>query len=179
MVEECLKLGATGAEIVATESIRIKQEFRAPCEQNQCGHYGKNWMCPPGVGSLEECGKRVRRYSKGLLFQKVYPLKDSFDIEGMQEAHENFNLLIRQVRDSIPAKKEIDDYMILGVGACPVCKNCTYPRGEECVFPDKAVASVEAHGIDVKQLLEGHGMSYVNGANTVSYVGLLLYAEKA
>jgi predicted metal-binding protein len=177
MVEECLELGATGAEIVNTESIRIKQEFRTPCEQNQCGHYGQNWMCPPGVGSLEECEKKVRRFSKGLLFQRVYPLKDSYDIEGMQEAHKNFNSLIQEIRDSVPKNNQIGKYMILGAGACPVCKKCTYLGGEECVFPNKAIASVEAHGIDVKKLLEDHGMSYVNGANTVSYVGLLLYAE--
>ena len=177
MIEQCLQLGATSAEIVSTESIRVKQEFRTPCEQNQCGHYGQNWMCPPGVGSLEECELRVRRFSKGLLFQKVYPLKDSYDIEGMQEAHEDFNLLIQEIRDSVPKKNRIREYMILGAGACPVCKKCTYLRGEECVFPDKAIASVEAHGIDVKKLLEDNGLSYVNGVNTVSYVGLLLYAE--
>jgi predicted metal-binding protein len=94
----------------------------------------------------------------------------------MQEAHINFNSLIQTIRDSVPKNNQIGDYMILGAGACPVCKKCTYLRGEECVFPDKAIASVEAHGIDVKKLLEDHGMSYVNGANTVSYVGLLLYA---
>ena len=104
MIEQCLQLGATSAEIVSTGSIGVKQEFRTPCEQNQCGHYGQNWMCPPGVGSLEEYELRVRRFSKGLLFQKVYPLKDSYDIEGMQEAHEDFNLLIQEIRDSVPKK---------------------------------------------------------------------------
>ena len=177
MKEDCLKLGATGAEIISTGSIRITQDFRTPCEQNQCGHYGQNWMCPPGVGSLEECEQRIRRFSKGLVFQKVYPLEDSYDIEGMQEAHENFILLIQAIRDSVPEKNKIKDFMILGVGACPVCKKCTYLRGEECLFPEKAIASVEAHGIDVNKLLEDHGLSYINGVNTVSYVGLLLYAE--
>ena len=177
MKEDCLKLGATGAEIVPAESIRIAMEFRTPCEQNQCGHYGQNWMCPPGVGSLEECEQRVRSYSKGLVFQKVYPLEDSYDIEGMRNAEEDFISMIQEIRDSVPKNNKMKDFMILGAGACPVCKKCTYLQGEKCLFPEKAIASVEAHGIDVKKLLEDNGLSYVNGVNTVSYVGLLLYNE--
>jgi len=177
MIEEYLELGATHAVAVSTGSIRIAREFRAPCEMNQCGHYDKNWTCPPGIGSLEECEKKVRRFSNGVLFQKVYRLEGSFDIEGMEKAHEDFFRLIRSIQDIIPEKIKVSDHTILGAGACAVCAECSYLEGEECRFPDKAVSSVEAHGIDVKKLLEVNGLSYVNGANTVSYVGLLLFNE--
>ena len=177
MIEECLKLSATHVVAISTKSIRIAPEFRAPCEMNQCGHYDKNWTCPPGIGSLEECEKKVRRFSNGVLFQKVYGLEGSFDIEGMEKAHDDFFRLIRSIQDSIPEEIKFSDHTILGAGACAVCAECSYPEGEECRFPDKAVSSVEAHGIDVKKLLEANGLSYVNGANTVSYVGLLLYNE--
>ena len=175
MIEEYLELGATHAAAVSTESIRIAREFRSPCEMNQCGHYDKNWTCPPGIGGLEECEKKVRRFSGGVLFQKVYGLEGSFDIEGMEKAHDDFSRLIQSIQDSIPEEKGLSDYLLLGAGACAVCAECSYPEGEECRFPDKAVSSVEAHGIDVKKLLEANGLSYVNGVNTVSYVGLLLY----
>jgi len=177
MIEECLKLGFTHAIIISTQGISIKPEFRAPCEQNQCGHYDQNWMCPPGIGSLKECEQRVRRFSRGVLFQKIYGLEDSFDIEGMEKSHVDFHELIQAIQVSLPDNHGIADNMILGAGACPICEKCSYLRGEVCRFPDKAVASVEAHGIDVKRLLEDNGLSYVNGANTVSYVGLLLFNE--
>lgn len=177
MIEECLKLSATHVVAISTKSIRIAPEFRAPCEMNQCGHYDKNWTCPPGIGSLEECEKKVRRFSNGVLFQKVYGLEGSFDIEGMEKAHDDFFRLIRSIQDSIPEEIKFSDHTILGAGACAVCAKCSYLEGEECRFQDKAVSSVEAHGIDVKKLLEANGLSYVNGANTVSYVGLLLFNE--
>jgi predicted metal-binding protein len=134
-------------------------------------------MCPPGIGNLKECEQRVRRFSKGVLFQKIYELENSFDIEGMEKSHADFFKLIQAIQDSVPRTHQIEDYMILGAGACPICEKCSYLQGDACLFPDKAVASVEAHGIDVKRLLEDNGLSYVNGANTVSYVGLLLFNE--
>ena len=30
-------------------------EVRDMCRTGNCGKYGKNWACPPGCGSLEEC----------------------------------------------------------------------------------------------------------------------------
>jgi len=175
MIEVCLELGATHAVAASIKSIRIAPEFRAPCEMNSCGHYDKNWTCPPGIGSLKECEKRVRSFSKGVLFQKVYGLEGCFDIEGMEKAHDDFFRLINSIQDSIPKEIKNSDHTILGAGACAVCAECSYLEGEECRFPDKAVSSVEAHGIDVKKLLEDNGLSYINGVNTVSYVGLLLY----
>jgi hypothetical protein len=45
-----------------------------------------------------------------------------------------------------------------------------------CRFPDKAVASVESHGIDVTALVTSCGIPYNRGPNTVSYVGLFLFS---
>ena len=58
---------------------------------------------------------------------------------------------------------------------CKICKECTYPDGEECRFPDKAVASVEAYCIDVNALVTSCDIPYINGPNTVSFVGLFLF----
>jgi hypothetical protein len=52
---------------------------------------------------------------------------------------------------------------------------CGYLVGEECQFPDKAVSSVEANGIDVIALVKTSGIPYNNGKNTVSYVALILF----
>ncbi|OLN25710.1 hypothetical protein DSOL_5246 [Desulfosporosinus metallidurans] len=47
--------------------------------------------------------------------------------------------------------------------------------GEKCKFPDKAVSSVEANGIDVMALVKSSGIPYNNGKNTVSFVALILF----
>jgi predicted metal-binding protein len=81
------------------------------------------------------------------------------------------------VRDTILVEEELPDTLLLGAGACRVCGACSYPIGEGCRFPDKAVGSVEAYGIDAKKLLEANGLRYVNGVNTVSYARFLLYGR--
>jgi len=75
MIEEYLELGATHAAAVSTESIRIAREFRSPCEMNQCGHYDKNWTCPPGIGGLEECEKRSAVSRAGCSSRRYMGLK--------------------------------------------------------------------------------------------------------
>jgi hypothetical protein len=36
------------------------------------------------------------------------------------------------------------------------------------------MASVESQGMDIAALVESVGLSYINGADTVSYVGMIL-----
>jgi hypothetical protein len=47
--------------------------------------------------------------------------------------------------------------------------------GEPCRFPEKAISSVEACGIDVMSLSKSAGVRYNNGKNTVTYIGAVLY----
>jgi FKBP-type peptidyl-prolyl cis-trans isomerase 2 len=39
------------------------------------------------------------------------------------------------------------------------------------------ISSPEAYGMNVKDLVEKCGMSYINGKNTVSYVGMILFGK--
>jgi len=63
---------------------------------------------------------------------------------------------------------------VLGAGGCKVCANCGILDNVPCRFPERAVSSVEAHAIDVAHLTETHGLKYINGEDTVTYVGLFL-----
>ena len=84
LAEKAKELGASAASAIRTSDIRFSQEFRKLCEQNSCGKYGTNWMCPPAIGTLGELKAEVLRFSEGVVFQTVHKLKDSFDFEGMK-----------------------------------------------------------------------------------------------
>ncbi|AQQ70666.1 putative metal-binding protein [Limihaloglobus sulfuriphilus] len=86
LISKALESGAASAGIISPGDIRFDKGFRLACEQNSCGQYGTNWMCPPAVGPLEDLIPRVKEYSKGVVFQTVYQLEDSFDFEGMMKA---------------------------------------------------------------------------------------------
>jgi len=172
LIDQALKSGATRASIIEVSKIVFSEELRKMCEQNACGKYGTNWVCPPAVGPLEYLKAKICNFDKGLVFQTVRTLEDSFDFEGMMKAktdHENVLFGILKTMDSY---REIYP---LSAGACSICEKCAYTRGEKCVFPDKAFPSVEACGIDVNALVTSCGIPYINGVNTVSYVGLILF----
>ena len=60
-------------------TIKLLPEVRQMCAENTCHMYGKNWSCPPGCGTLEECETQIRKYSHGILVQTVGKLEDSMD----------------------------------------------------------------------------------------------------
>lgn len=169
------EMGAFHAASVKTKDIPFDAAFRAACERNACGFYNRCWTCPPEVGSIEACMARVQRYPNAVLFQTVTPLEDSYDIEGMHAAavaHNSLTLKIQQI-----FRRTNSASVVLGAGTCGVCKTCTKPSGEPCRFPELAITSLEACGISVSELARICGLKYINGVNTVTYFGLLLYQD--
>ena len=63
----------------------------------------------------------------------------------------------------------------LGAGGCHLCEVCAKKTGEPCRHPDRAVASLEAYGVNVSALARLCGMKYINGENTVTYFGALFF----
>ena len=44
-----------------------------------------------------------------------------------------------------------------------------------CRFPDRAMSSLEAYGVNVSELAVQCGMRYINGENTVTYFGAVFF----
>lgn len=165
-------MGANKAEAVPVKEIRTDSSFRALCEANACGNYGRNYMCPPYVGSIDELIQRLYGYEAALVYQTVSPLGDSFDFEGMMEAGRRHNELgqkLWDMTDSLGLKA-----LHLGAGGCRLCEICAIQRGSPCRHPARAMASLEAYGIDATELAALAGMRYINGRNTVTYFGVVL-----
>ena len=65
----------------------------------------------------------------------------------------------------------------LGAGGCRVCPVCANREDKPCRFPEKALSSLEAYGINVSKLAELAGMKYINGQNTVTYFGAVFFGR--
>lgn len=156
------------------EQLPFSQEVRDMCAQNACGRHGTNWQCPPGAGALSDLENRAKSYTDALLFNMVYPIEDSYDFEGMMAAKDRFTEicthLLKAVREVYP------DSFVMGAGGCSLCEKCTYPN-EPCRFPKRAIASMEACGIDVYTTSMNFGFKYINGQNTVTYFGIVFFRE--
>lgn len=175
MIQDALNLNASRAAIIDVADIKFSNELRQMCKQNMCGSYKSNWMCPPAIGPLSELKEKVLKYKQGFVIQTIHPLEDSFDIEGMEEAQKLHRKIFKNILDSIKEKYKFDNVLPLSAGACDICSECGYVHGKDCYFPEKAISSVEAYGINAMALVTSCGFPYNNGQNTVSYVGLILF----
>jgi predicted metal-binding protein len=148
---------------------------RKICQQNACGHFGKNHMCPPAVKEIEACEKEIRSFRHAVIVTKVYPTVSSYDMQGWLNGIADFQKTLRKLNKDLASVFPEKKHLVLGAGACCVCEQCTYPDGAACRFPEKALCSVEACGIDVMRLSKRAGVNYNNGKNTVTYIGALFY----
>lgn len=166
------RAGAYQYGIVDTGEVEFCEDVRKMCADNRCGQYGKTWACPPAVGTVDECRERARRYEKMLVFSGKFDLEDSFDYEGMTAAMKDFEEIARRLDTEIRGK--LKDYLLLSNEGCGNCTSCTYPDAP-CRFPDQVHGSIEGYGIFVSKLAEQAGIRYINGENTVTYFGALLF----
>ena len=177
LVEKTLSYGAYKAAVVKTKDIHTDVRFRALCESNACGQYGKCWTCPPDAGQIEQLIEKLYTYEYALVYQTVTQIEDSFDVEGMLEAGTLHNRLILRLQKEF-ANEPFSKLLHLGAGGCRICARCAKRDNQPCRFPERAVSSLETYGVNVSELAQMSGMKYINGANTVTYFGAMLFTPK-
>ena len=172
LMDMALRLGAKKATVIAAELIVLSAEFRKICQSNGCGMYDRCWMCPPHVGDIEALMAQVQTYRHGLLYQTIGELEDSFDIEGMFDAGRSHAQLSQRIEKSgmLP-----ENHLHLTCGGCRLCERCAKRDGEPCRFPQDALPSMEAYGIDVYNTTKNTPLKYINGTNTVTFFGIVLF----
>ena len=174
LVDAALSLGARKAAVIPASEVVTDRAFRAMCEANSCGMYGKCYTCPPDVGEIDELIRSLGEYSCVLVYQHVGALEDSFDVEGMAKARETAFRISHALRERVEGMG-LSRVLYLTVGACGVCKTCAKQESLPCRFPDRATSSLEAYGIHVSRLAESAGMRYISGQNTVTYFAAIFF----
>lgn len=176
MIAMALDCGATKAALVDGSGVVLSETFRDICKGNGCGNYGKCYMCPPDVGEIGPLMDEVRKYPRGLLYQTVREIEDSFDIEGMFEAgklHMQCSLKIQEAAKDALAP----GFLHLSSGGCRICDICAKRDNLPCRYPDKALPSLESYGVDVYRTTEPTPLKYINGQNTVTFFGMVLFTD--
>lgn len=172
-----LDCGAYGADLIRQEQIVLNKDFRSLCEQNSCGNYGKTYMCPPAIGPIEVLMEQIRGYDCALLYQTVAQLEDSFDFEGMTEGGKQHALVSQAIHAALPP--ELGEVLHMAGGGCKLCERCAKEDGLPCRHPQTALGSLSAYGVDVYNTTRSTSLRYINGQNTVTYFGMILFKERA
>lgn len=171
-----LDAGAFRAGTMDVDEIPFEPAFRKMCESNACGMYGRSWMCPPDIGPVEDLIAQAKQFRWALVFQTVSDLEDSYDFEGMMAAGGRMNRLMDAIRQKLD-ESDIRRRLLLGAGGCRICRRCAKASGQPCRYPEQALSSLEAYGINVSVLAPMAGMKYVNGPDTVTFFGAVLLGE--
>ena len=169
--EKAKGIGFDAAVTLDPQTLVAREDIRAMCAEDKCGAYNKNWTCPPVVGLVEECQKKMRQYKRGILLQTIGHMSKAVDSKCYRETEQrhmhNFHAFAEAIR------KEYPDALCLGAGGCRVCKQCSYP--EPCRFPKKAVSSMEGYGLFVTQVCRDAGVPYHYGEKTITYTACVLF----
>jgi predicted metal-binding protein len=96
-------------------------------------------------------------------------------MKGMSEAAAGHGTLFRNFLDRIRSLNPEEDILPLDAGCCSYCDACAYLDGAPCPYPDQALSSLEAYGMNVAALMKKAGMPYNHGKKAVGFVGLILF----
>lgn len=173
LIDIALDAGAKKAAIIPVDSIVTSASFRDICKSNACGLYGRCWMCPPDIGEIQPLMAELRKYTHGLLYQTIADIEDSFDIEGMQEAGRRHAQVSQRVEAFLML--QLGKHLHLSCGGCRLCERCAKADGLPCRKPEQALPPMEGYGIDVYNTCKPTELKYVNGQNTVTYFGIVLF----
>ena len=129
---------------------------------------------PPDAGDIDELIARLGEFDTCLLYQTVTEIEDSYDFEGMQEAGNRHSILGRTLAKRI--LPELGEKTLhLGAGGCRFCARCAKRDDLPCRAPKEALSSMEAYGIDVYRTVSKTSLKYINGQDTVTYFGVILF----
>lgn len=173
--QAALNYGALDAVLLSSDDIITNPELREICRRNACGRYDRCYMCPPDLGEVEELIEKIRAYPYALIYQSLWPLEDPFDFEGMMdggEKHQKLSINLNKAAEAILEKP----FLHLSSG-CKLCEKCAKTEGAPCRHPKEALGPVEGYCIDVAQTIRGTQLKYINGENTVTYFGIIFFAE--
>ena len=176
LIQAALTAGAAGAAALSGDQVVYSASFREICENNQCGCYGRCWVCPPDIGPIGELIAKAKTFPHGVLYQTIGTLEDSFDVEGMFEAGANHAKVSQRLNRVLPDFLK-NPYLHLGCGGCHLCETCAKRTNEPCRHPQDALPAMEGYGIDVYNTTLSTPLKYINGTNTVTYFGLVLFSE--
>lgn len=177
LIDVAIENGAIKAEVILQEQIVTDKAFWDICASNGCGRFGKYWTCPPAIGKPDELLAELKGYSHAMLYQTIGDIEDSFDIEGMIEVGHNHEEVSRRIHAAANTLFAGEKFLHLSSGGCYLCERCAKQDDLPCRFPDEALAPMEGYCIDVYKTSTNTDLKYINGTNTVTYFGIILFTE--
>ena len=160
--------------LLDTSDIAVQPRVRTICKE-ECERYGSTWACPPAVGELPECEKKIRSFPQAVFFSSVAEVSDMMNMEEMLSTRDAHEALTTKVAEYL--RGEGLDTFTLSTESCDICKECAYIKGEPCRHPDRMHPCLESHGVVVSEIVEKEQMEYNLGGNTILWFSMVLFRD--
>ena len=161
LTEKAIELGASMAEVIPADWVRIDERVRLKCSIPLCPHYGKSGFCPPHGPSLKTLRAAFSRYRYALLLAlNVLPPQHFSERAVQRESAADWSRKCFEIVGRIETLAFGSGYYLamgFAQASCKIalCKQdkCLLLGGGNCPYPLKARPSMEAAGIDVYGLV--------------------------
>lgn len=151
-----------------------EQRIRDLCYENKCSNYGKHYMCPPHVGTIDEIRSELGKFGRGVLLQYSEPLNVSGDAEGLVRTKLSFHRKILQLEEMIENNGSSPLWGFIG-GSCELCRPCEAALDRPCPYPGKARMSLESIAVDVIALLDRLELDSEFHPDRITWTGCILF----
>lgn len=167
------EFGFLQSSLICTDKLVFDASFRPYCEEDVCGLYGKNHTCPPICGTPQEMEDKVRAYKKALVVRTAWHIED-LSVEALiDEARDKHNSAMMKLTERLRADGH--DGLMIGAGACTLCRPCRAVLGKPCAFPNWRYSCMAAYCIHVKRLAEECNMVYDYKDGILPFFGLYAF----
>lgn len=174
ILQKALELGITEATPITTALLHFSPRIREYCRENKCGNWGKNFMCPPLVGTMQQCQNMVCQYSNALLLtleSTINHARKPSEVYRLADRLHEIVLILEQFACRLGYTQAYG----LIAGHCQLCDPCAAATGaSRCRHPGLARPSLEALGINVIGSCGAAGQKIEFDKRRVTWVGCLL-----
>jgi len=153
-----------------------EERIREYCYQNLCGNYGRHYMCPPSIGTIEEIIDKLNIYNKAILIRYSEEVKVKEDMRKVKRSKIDFHKKILELEKFL-SQKGIESWGLVG-GYCSFCIECKAITDRPCKHPHKARPSLESLGIDVQKLLDNFGLDNKFYPDKIVWTGCILINDR-
>ena len=154
--QKAIELGASKAEVILAQWVKVDERVRLKCMVPPCPNYGRCGYCPPYTPEPEFMRKAFSQFNWAVLFNIDVPTEYFADIERYYPHGKEHQMKTDEVAAMVETLAFADGYrfaMGFGAGGCrdTLCNGglCQMLDSGRCRFILKARPSMEGVGIDV------------------------------
>ncbi len=162
---QAIELGASMAEIIPADWVKVDERVRLKCIVPMCPHYGKSAYCPPNAPDIDFVRRAINRYKWAILFAlDVLPVSEFSERDVQRKAGVQWTKKDIEITGRLETIAFGNGYY-LAMGFCQfscntalcMSKKCQVIQGNKCAHPLKVRPSMEGMGIDVYRLVRKAG----------------------